>query len=54
MELNQLLFFWNDVIFSINHSVVVRDLWMRKDMENCTSLNVDHHSIVMLKMTWNK
>jgi hypothetical protein len=46
---------WSDIGFPVGHSAVVRDLWARKDIgtftDNYTSPNIDHHSVMMLKIT---
>jgi hypothetical protein len=49
---------WKDIGFPVDHSAVVRDLWARKDIGtftgNYTSPNIDHHAVMMLKITLNK
>lgn len=49
---------WTDIGFPANHPAVVRDLWARKDLGtftgNYTSPNIDHHSVMMLKITPTK
>jgi hypothetical protein len=50
--------FWDDIGLSANQSAIVRDLWMIKDIEifigNYTSTNIDHHSVMILKITPNQ
>jgi hypothetical protein len=49
---------WNDIGFSVDQSAVVRDLLARKDLGtftgSYTSPNIDHHAVMMLKITPNK
>jgi hypothetical protein len=49
---------WRDIGFPVDHSAVVRDLWARKDIGtftgNYTSPNIDHHAVMMLKITLTK
>ncbi|CAF1364364.1 unnamed protein product [Rotaria sordida] len=49
---------WSDIGFPTNHSAIVRDLWARKDLGtftgSYTSPNIDHHAVVMLKITLTK
>ncbi len=49
---------WSDIGFPVDHSAVVRDLWARKDIGtftgNYTSPNIDHHAVMMLKITPSK
>jgi hypothetical protein len=49
---------WSDIGFPAGHSAVVRDLWARKDLgtftDNYTSPNIDHHTVMMLKITPTK
>jgi hypothetical protein len=49
---------WSDIGFSIDQSAVVRDLLARKDLGtftgSYTSPNIDHHAVMMLKITPNK
>jgi hypothetical protein len=49
---------WSDIGFPVDHSAVVRDLWARKDIGtftgNYTSPNIDHHAVMMLKITLTK
>ena len=49
---------WSDIGFPVDHSAVVRDLWAHKDIGtftgNYTSPNIDHHSVMMLKITLTK
>jgi hypothetical protein len=46
---------WSDISFPVDHSAIVRDLWARKDIGtftgNYTSPNIDHHGVMMLKIT---
>jgi hypothetical protein len=49
---------WTDIGFPTDHAAVVRDLWARKDIGTFTgtytSPNIDHHSVMMLKITLSK
>jgi hypothetical protein len=49
---------WSDIGFPVDHSAVVRDLWARKDIGtftgSYTSPNIDHHAVMMLKITPTK
>jgi alpha-galactosidase len=49
---------WSDIGFSVDQPAVVRDLLSRKDLGtftgSYTSLNIDHHAVMMLKITPNK
>jgi len=49
---------WTDIGFPPDHSAIVRDLWARKDLGtytgSYTSPNIDHHAVMMLKVTLNK
>jgi hypothetical protein len=49
---------WSDIGFAVDHPAIVRDLWARKDIGtftgNYTSPNIDHHSVMMLKITLTK
>jgi hypothetical protein len=49
---------WSDIGFPVGGSAVVRDLWARKDIGaftgNYTSPNIDHHAVMMLKITLNQ
>ena len=46
---------WSDIDFPVRDAAVVRDLWARKNIGafrgNYTSPNIDHHSVMMLKIT---
>jgi hypothetical protein len=46
---------WSDIGFHVNRSAIVRDLWARKDLGTYTgsykSPNIDHHAVMMLKIT---
>jgi hypothetical protein len=46
---------WSDIGFPADRSALVRDLWARKDLGtftgSYTSPNIDHHSVMMLKIT---
>ncbi|CAF3368005.1 unnamed protein product [Rotaria sp. Silwood1] len=46
---------WSDIGFPVDHSAVVRDLWARKDLGtftgSYTSPKIDHHAVMMLKIT---
>jgi len=45
---------WTDIGFPPHDHAVVRDLWARKDIGvfagNYTSPNIDHHSVMMLRI----
>lgn len=45
---------WTDIGFPANRAALVRDLWAGKDLGsftgNYTSPNIDHHSVMMLKI----
>jgi hypothetical protein len=49
---------WRDIGFPVDHSAIVRDLWARKDIGtftgSYTSPNIDHHAVMMLKITLTK
>jgi len=49
---------WSDIGFPVDHSAVVRDLWARKDLGtftgSYTSPTIDHHAVMMLKITLRK
>jgi hypothetical protein len=49
---------WSDIGFPVDHSAIVRDLWARKDLGtytgSYTSPNIDHHAVMMLKITLSK
>jgi hypothetical protein len=49
---------WSDIGFPVDHSAIVRDLWTRKDIGtftgSYTSPNIDHHAVMMLKITLTK
>ncbi|UJR16260.1 hypothetical protein I4U23_003168 [Adineta vaga] len=49
---------WSDIGFPVDHPAIVRDLWARKDIGtftgNYTSPNIDHHAVMMLKITLTK
>jgi hypothetical protein len=49
---------WTDLGFPTDHSALVRDLWARKDVGtftgSYTSPNIDHHGVMMLKITLTK
>jgi hypothetical protein len=49
---------WSDIGFPVDRSAIVRDLWARKDLGtytgSYTSPNIDHHAVMMLKITLNK
>ncbi len=49
---------WSDIGFSVDRSAIVRDLWARKDLGtytgSYTSPNIDHHAVMMLKITPTK
>jgi hypothetical protein len=49
---------WSDIGFPSDHSALVRDLWARKDLGtftgSYTSPGIDHHAVMMLKITLNK
>ncbi|CAF0787554.1 unnamed protein product [Adineta steineri] len=49
---------WSDIDFPMDHSAVVRDLWARQDLGtftgSYTSPNIDHHGVMMLKITLTK
>ena len=49
---------WTDIGFPADHVALVRDLWAGKDLGsftgNYTSPNIDHHSVMMLKITLSK
>ncbi len=46
---------WSDIGFPVDRSAIVRDLWARKDLGtytgSYTSPNIDHHAVMMLKIT---
>jgi hypothetical protein len=46
---------WSDIGFYVNRSAIVRDLWARQDLGtytgSYTSPNIDHHAVMMLKIT---
>ena len=49
---------WSDIGFPVDHPAVVRDLWTHKDLGtftgNYTSPKIEHHSVMMLKITPTK
>ena len=49
---------WSDIGFPVDHAAVVRDLWAHTDLGtftgNFTSPNIDHHAVMMLKITPTK
>ena len=49
---------WSDIGIPADHAVVVRDLWAHQDLGtftgSYTSPNIDHHAVMMLKMTPTK
>ncbi len=49
---------WSDISFPVDHSAVVHDLWTRKDIGiftgSYTSPNIDHHAVMLLKITLTK
>jgi hypothetical protein len=49
---------WSDIGFPMDHSAVVRDLWARNDIGtftgSYTSPNIDHHAVMVLKITRKK
>ena len=49
---------WTDIGFPADHSALVRDLWAGKDLGtftgSYTSPNIDHHAVMMLKITLTK
>jgi hypothetical protein len=49
---------WNDIGFPIDQSAIVRDLLARKDLGtftgSYTSPDIDHHAVMMLKITPTK
>ncbi len=46
---------WSDIGFPANQSATVRDLWAHQDLGtftgSYTSPDIDHHAVMMLKMT---
>ena len=49
---------WSDIGIPADHAAVVRDLWAHKDLGtftgSYTSPNIDHHAVMMLKITPTK
>lgn len=49
---------WSDIGIPADHSAVVRDLWAHQDLGtftgSYTSPNIDHHAVMMLKITPTK
>lgn len=49
---------WTDIGFPADRSATVRDLWTRKDLGiytgSYTSPDIDHHAVMMLKITPTK
>ncbi len=52
--IEEIIIQWTDIGFSTDHSAVVRDLWVPKDLGVFTSPKIDSHAVMMLNITLTK